>query len=163
MWIYEKWEGPCVVTIFEKKLILLLLVSFVDKRNGNGYMCRHYFGIFLLLLWCFSLAFSLWCCRCSRNEVSIWKWELGWNIVKKRLLWFIFCNNSTKIVRGAEWTQVIRWNLFFLENSRNAVNTSCSLFHNCTTHGRQRRNIFLIPKLSEYHNVWKVVHEISLY
>ena len=48
MWIYEKWEGPCVVTIFEKKLILLLLVSFVDKRNGNGFV--------LSLFWNFSFA-----------------------------------------------------------------------------------------------------------
>ena len=103
MWIYEKWEGPCVVTIFEKKLILLLLVSFVDKRNGNIFCVV----VTILELFFFSSGASVLHFLCgviavhgmrSASENENW----GEILFRKDFSGSFFCNNSTKSVRGTK-------------------------------------------------------------
>ena len=48
MWIYEKWEGPCVVTIFEKKLILTVnnaaksILSVIRAMAEINVMTKYY-------------------------------------------------------------------------------------------------------------------------
>ena len=102
MWIYEKWEGPCVVTIFEKKLILLLLISFEDKRNGNSFCVATILDFFFCSSGASVLHFL--CGVVAVHEMRSASENENWGeiLFRKDFSGSFFCNSSTKGVRGAK-------------------------------------------------------------